>query len=87
MDDGTGRCVAYLFSHFLLLSSPIASSCRAFDAHLSDFHSIGKLLPTYFPVCDVSANLESLVALSTVHGERGNEFVHLEVEVCRFFPL
>ncbi|GAA6043081.1 hypothetical protein JCM8097_008411 [Rhodosporidiobolus ruineniae] len=41
----------------------------------------GKLRPAFRPVCEVIADLSSLVAVSKVRGERGQEWVQLEVEL------
>ncbi|GAA6022488.1 hypothetical protein JCM10207_008530 [Rhodosporidiobolus poonsookiae] len=41
----------------------------------------GKTRPEFHPVCEVSANLASLVAASEVHGQRGQEWVQLQVDL------
>ncbi|GAA5968493.1 hypothetical protein JCM11641_007657 [Rhodosporidiobolus odoratus] len=41
----------------------------------------GKTRPDFHPICDVSADLFSLVALSKVHGEAGQEWVQLQVDL------
>ncbi|GAA5932577.1 hypothetical protein JCM10213_006270 [Rhodosporidiobolus nylandii] len=42
----------------------------------------GKTRPEFLPVCEVAADLYSLVVLSKAHGEPGKEWVQLEVELA-----